>query len=153
MSLALSDFYTVNANYSTRLQLHVNDSSGRLSGAAATAINLLKDVKVDAIIGPQKSAQAGFVIDLANTAKVPVISFSATSPSLHALSPYFVQTALSDAAQVTAIAAIVKNFGWSQVVFVYEDSDYGSGIIPYLSNAFQEVNTLFIQMRYPCLSK
>lgn len=38
LSLALSDFYTVNANYSTRLQLHVNDSRGRLSGAAATGI-------------------------------------------------------------------------------------------------------------------
>ncbi|KAI3455711.1 hypothetical protein Pfo_012374 [Paulownia fortunei] len=140
LSLALSDFYSANSNYSTRLVLHIRDSRGRVTGAAASALNLLKDVEVDAIIGPQKSAQANFVIGLGDTGKVPVISFSATSPSLHPQTPYFVQTALNDAAQVDAIAAIVKHFRWSQVVFVYEDSDYGNGIIPYLSNAFQEVN-------------
>ncbi|KAH6793301.1 hypothetical protein C2S52_003778 [Perilla frutescens var. hirtella] len=138
--LAQSDFYTLNANYSTRLELHVKDSGGRVIGAAATALNLLKDVKVDAIIGPQKSAHANFVIDLADAAQVPVVSFSATSPSLNPRSPYFVQTAVSDADQANAIAAIVKNFRWSRVVFVYEDSDYGHGIIPYLPNALQEVN-------------
>ncbi|KAK6162847.1 hypothetical protein DH2020_002688 [Rehmannia glutinosa] len=111
-----------------------------LSPYMYAALDLLKDREVDAIIGPQKSVQANFVIGLGDSAKVPIISFSATSPSLHTQSSYFVQTALNDAAQVNAIAAIVKYFGWSQVVFVYEDSDYGNGIIPYLSNAFQEVN-------------
>ncbi|KAK6162848.1 hypothetical protein DH2020_002689 [Rehmannia glutinosa] len=104
------------------------------------ALNLLKDIEVDAVIGPQKSVQAKFVIGLGDAAKLPIISFSATSPSLYTHPSYFVQTALNDAAQVDAIAAIVKDFGWSQVVFIYEDSDYGNGIIPYLSNAFQEVN-------------
>ncbi|KAK6140563.1 hypothetical protein DH2020_025694 [Rehmannia glutinosa] len=140
LSLSLSDFYSVNRNYSTRLVLHIRDSRGRVTGAAATALDLLKDREVDAIIGPQKSVQANFVIGLGDAANVPIISFSATSPSLHTQSSYFVQTALNDAAQVDAIAAIVKYFRWSQVVFVYEDSDYGNGIIPYLSNAFQEVN-------------
>ncbi|KAK6140555.1 hypothetical protein DH2020_025699 [Rehmannia glutinosa] len=140
LSLAASDFYSVNRNYSTRLVLHIRDSRGQVTGAAATALNLLKDVEVDAIIGPQNSAEANFVIGLGDSAKMPIISFSATSPSLHTQSSYFVQTALNDAAQVNAIAAIVKYYGWSQVVFVYEDSDYGNGIIPYLSNAFQEVN-------------
>lgn len=36
LSLAYSDFYAVHANYSTRLELHVRDSGGRASGAAAT---------------------------------------------------------------------------------------------------------------------
>ncbi|KAL7140515.1 hypothetical protein ABFS83_09G124700 [Erythranthe nasuta] len=105
-----------------------------------SALNLLKDVQVDAIIGPQTSAQANFVIGLGDAAKVPIISFTATSPSLRPQTPYFIQTAISDAAQVDAVAAIVKYFRWYQVVFVYEDSDYGNGIIPYLSNAFQQVN-------------
>nr|GMD55929.1 glutamate receptor 2.8-like [Ipomoea batatas] len=47
-----------------------------------TGLELLKAVKVDAIIGAQKSAQANFVMDLGDIAKVPVISFSATSTSL-----------------------------------------------------------------------
>ncbi|EYU21236.1 hypothetical protein MIMGU_mgv1a023982mg, partial [Erythranthe guttata] len=140
LSLALSDFYSVNSNSSTRIVLHPRDSRGLVTDAAASALDLLKDVQVDAIIGPQKSAQANFVIGLGDAAKVPVISFKATSPSLRPQTPYFIQTAISDAAQVDAVAAIVKYFGWYQVILIYEDSDYGNGIIPYLSNAFQQVN-------------
>ncbi|KAL8043589.1 hypothetical protein ABFX02_09G128008 [Erythranthe guttata] len=141
LSLALSDFYSINSNYSTRIVLHTRDSKGRVTDAAASALNLLKEVQVDAIIGPQRSTQAEFVIGLGDTAKVPIISFSATSPSLRPQTPYFLQTALSDADQVDAVAAIVKYFRWNQVVLVYEDSDYGHGISPYLANAFRQVNT------------
>ncbi|KAL7100369.1 hypothetical protein ACP275_09G142000 [Erythranthe tilingii] len=137
--LALSDFYSINSNYSTRIVLHPRDSRGLVTGAAASALNLLKDVQVDAIIGPQSSTHANFVSGLGNAAHVPVISFTATSPSL-GQPPYFFQAAINDAAQVDAIAAIVKYFHWNQIIFVYEDSDYGNGIIPYLSNAFQQVN-------------
>ncbi|XP_012856516.1 PREDICTED: glutamate receptor 2.7-like isoform X1 [Erythranthe guttata] len=137
--LALSDLYSINSNYSTRIVLHPRDSGPQITYAAASALDLLKDVQVDAIIGPQSSTHANFVSGLGNAAHVPVISFTATSPSL-GQPPYFFQAAINDAAQVDAIAAIVKYFHWNQIIFVYEDSDYGNGIIPYLSNAFQQVN-------------
>nr|GLL39510.1 glutamate receptor 2.8-like isoform X1 [Ipomoea trifida] len=140
LSIALSDFYSLHSNYSTRLALHFRDSKDQTLTAASSGVELLKDAKVDAIIGPQKSAQGNFVMDLGGIAKVPVISFSATSPSLRPGSPYFVQTGLSDDAQVGAIAAIVESFKWSQVVLIFEDSEFGHGIVPYLSNAFQEIN-------------
>lgn len=106
----------------------------------SAGLNLLKDVKVDAIIGPQKSAQASFVSDLGDRAHVPVISFSATSPLLHHQTPYFIQTAQSDDMEVAAVAAIVKAFKWSQVVIICEDSEYGNGIVHYLSNELQSIN-------------
>ncbi|XP_073138976.1 glutamate receptor 2.8-like [Henckelia pumila] len=140
LSLAMTDFYATNPNYTTRLVLHLRDSKRQVIDAAANALSLLKDVEVDAIIGPQNSAQASFVIGLGDKANVSIISFSATSPSLHPRSEYFLQTCLSDAAQVGAIAAIVGNFKWYQVVLIYEDSDYGNGIVSYLANAFQDVN-------------
>ncbi|EYU21231.1 hypothetical protein MIMGU_mgv1a021578mg, partial [Erythranthe guttata] len=140
LTLCLSDFYSSNLNYSTRLVLHTRDSKGRVTDAASTALSLLKDVQVDAIIGPQRSSQATFVIGLGDAANVPIISFSATSASLHPQTPYFLQTALNDAAQVDAVAAVVKYFRWYQIVLVYEDSEFGNGITPYLANAFQQVN-------------
>ncbi|KAK6128146.1 hypothetical protein DH2020_038115 [Rehmannia glutinosa] len=141
LSLALSDFYSVNANYTTKLVLHARDSRGQVIDAAASALSLLKDVEVDAIIGPQNSEQASFVIGLGDRVNVPIISFSATSPAPgYPPTSYFVRTALSDSAQVDAIAAITKHFQWSQVVLVYEDSHYGNGIIPYLFHALQDVN-------------
>lgn len=104
------------------------------------ALHLLRDVKADAIIGPQKSTQVNFVMDLGEKAHVPIISFSATSPSLLQGAPYFVRTAQSDANQVQAIASIIKAFQWTQVMIIFEDTEFGHGIMPYLSNALQDVN-------------
>ncbi|KAL2478803.1 glutamate receptor 2.6 [Forsythia ovata] len=42
--------------------------------------------------------------------------------------------------RLKAIASIVKAFQWSQVVIISEDTEYGTGIIPYLSNALEDVN-------------
>ena len=86
--------------------------------------------------------QADFVIGLGDKAHVPIISFSATSPSLSSLrSRYFVRATLNDSAQVPAIRAIVQAFGWRQVVLIYSDNEYGNGVIPYLTDALQEIDT------------
>ncbi|KAK3018304.1 hypothetical protein RJ639_002922, partial [Escallonia herrerae] len=104
-------------------------------------LSLLKDERVDAIIGPQKSEQANFVMDLGERAHVPIISFSATSPSLLPQPPYyFSKTAQSDDTQVGAIAAIIKSFHWKDIVMIFEDTVYGKGIVPYLANALQDID-------------
>ncbi|KAF8400404.1 hypothetical protein HHK36_013702 [Tetracentron sinense] len=142
VSMALSDFYAAHANYKTRLVLHKRDSQGDVVGAASAALDLLKNVKVQAIIGPQRSAEAKFVTHLGRKAHVPILSFSATSPSLSPKhSPYFVRTTLDDSSQVKAIAAIVEAFGWREVVPIYEDTDFGNGMMPYLIDAFQGIDT------------
>jgi ionotropic glutamate receptor len=96
---------------------------------------------VQAIIGPQTSAQAKFVIQLGRKAQVPIISFSATSPSLSpSQNPFFIRTAQDGCTQVKAIADIVEAYGWREIVPIYEDTDYGNGLIPYLLDAFQEID-------------
>ncbi|KAB1204194.1 Glutamate receptor 2.7 [Morella rubra] len=142
MSMALSDFYAVHDNYSTRLALLRKDSGDEIIAAASAALDLMKNEEVQAIIGPQRSAQARFVIEAGSKAQVPIISFSATSPSLSpAQNPFFIRTAQDDAAQVKAIADVVEAYGWREIVPIYEDTDYGNGLIPYLVDAFQEIDT------------
>ena len=86
--------------------------------------------------------QAAFVIDVGNKTQVPVVSFSATSPSLSTFHcPYFVRTTPNASAVVNAIAAVAKAFGWREVVPIYEDTDYGTGFLPYLVDAFIRVDT------------
>lgn len=94
-------------------------------------------------MGPQTSEEARFVIELGSKAEIPILSFSATSPSLSPISqyPYFIRTAHSSDSQVEAIAAIVKAFGWYEVVLIYEDSEYGKGLIRYLYDAFVGIGT------------
>ena len=102
----------------------------------------MKNEEVQAIVGPQRSAQARFVIELRRKAQVPIISFSATSPSLSpSQNPFFIRTTQDDSAQVKAIADIVKAFGWREIVLIYEDTEYGNGLIPYLMDALQEIDT------------
>ncbi|KAK7855018.1 glutamate receptor 2.7 [Quercus suber] len=98
-------------------------------------------MEVQAIIGPQNSMQANFMIGLGEKAQVPIISFSATSPSLTSLqSPYFFRVAQNDSSQVKAISAIVHVFGWREAVPIYVDNSFGEGIIPYLVDALQNVD-------------
>ncbi|KAF9623799.1 hypothetical protein IFM89_005384, partial [Coptis chinensis] len=105
-------------------------------------VDLIKNVQVQAILGPQTSSEAVFVVDIGNKTEVPIISFSATSPSISfTKTPYLIRTTLNDSKQVIAIAAIIKSFGWREVVPIYEDTDYGKDMIPYLIDAIQDVNS------------
>ncbi|KAA8540182.1 hypothetical protein F0562_024255 [Nyssa sinensis] len=141
MSMALTDFYAANHNYTTRIVLHTRDSKSDVVEAASQAIDLLKNVQVQAILGPQRSTQADFVIDIGDRAQVPIIS-PATSPSLSPKeTPYFIRVGQTASFQVDAIAAIVKAFSWREVVFIYEDNEYGSGIVPYLTEALEKMST------------
>ncbi|KAK8918561.1 Glutamate receptor 2.8 [Platanthera zijinensis] len=141
MRMAVDDFYAVNPGYSTRISLHLRDSGHEALGAAVAAIDLIKNVQVKAIIGPQRSTHAKFVIDLGEKTHVPIISSTAKSPSLSTpQSSYFIRTAFNDNIQANVIASIVQEFNWRQVVPVYVDDEYGNGILPCLINTFQEID-------------
>ncbi|KAI3876086.1 hypothetical protein MKW92_009661 [Papaver armeniacum] len=141
MNMALSDFYATTP-HKRRLVFHVRDSNRDVLDASSAAIDLIKNVEVQAIIGPMSSAQAIHMVLIGSRSQVPIISFSATSPSISlSQNPYFIRTTLEDSAQVNAIAAVVKVFGWRTVVPLYEDTEYGHGIIPYLVDALQNINT------------
>jgi ionotropic glutamate receptor len=101
---------------------------------------------VQAIMGPTTTMEANFMIQLGDKAHIPIVTFSATSPSLSSLqSPYFFQISQTDSAQVKAITSIILAFGWKQVVPIYIDNSFGEGLIPYLTNVLQQVN---IQIPY-----
>ncbi|CAL5088250.1 unnamed protein product [Urochloa decumbens] len=141
ISMALEDFYAAHQNYSTKLVLHIRDSMSDDVGAAAQALDLLENYKVETIIGPEKSSQAIFISDLGTKSHVPIISFTATSPTLSPSSlPYFVRATLNGSAQVSCIASTINAYGWRKAVPIYEDTEYGRGIIPYLVDVLQEHN-------------
>ncbi|KAL5853036.1 hypothetical protein ACOSQ3_008154 [Xanthoceras sorbifolium] len=141
INMALSDFYsTDNSHYKTRLLLNIRDSKRDVVGAAAAALDLIKNVQVQAIIGPENSMQTNFVINLGNKSQVPILSFSATSPSLASIrSSYFFRGVTNDSSQVGAITALIQAFGWREAVPIYMDNDFGEGVIPYLTDALQTV--------------
>ncbi|MCL7025994.1 hypothetical protein MKW94_013801 [Papaver nudicaule] len=144
MSMALSDFYssTNDTAHKRKLVLYNRDSRRDIADAAFQASDLMNNVGVEAIIGPLTSLQAIFLANLGNKAQVPIISFTATSPSVStSQNPYFIRTTQSDLSQVNVIAELVKTFGWREVVPIYENTEYGKGVMPDLIDAFQAIDT------------
>ncbi|XP_058192662.1 glutamate receptor 2.8-like [Rhododendron vialii] len=145
-SMALEDFYASGLQTrTTKIVLHPRDSKNDVVEAASAAIDLMRNVQVQAIIGLQTCTEADFVIDIGHKTQVPIIS-SATSPSLSPKdNPYFIRGAHNGSSQVQSLAAIVKAFSWREVVLIYEDTDYGRGIGPYLADSLLGVGS---QVRY-----
>ncbi|CAL5064271.1 unnamed protein product [Urochloa decumbens] len=134
--MALDDFYAAFPNASTRVRLLQHDSGGDVVAAASAALQLMTTQGARAILGPQSSVESAFVADLATRAQVPVVSFSATSPSVSAAGArFFSRAALSDGAQAGAVAALAAYFGWRRVVPIYQDDDYGAAFVPFLADA------------------
>ncbi|KAL6911610.1 hypothetical protein ACP4OV_000415 [Aristida adscensionis] len=141
IEVAVEDYYAAHpvGAAAPRVALLFGDSRGDVLGAAAAAVDLIKNHQVQAIIGPQTSA-AEFVAHIGNRAHVPVLSYSATSPALSpAQTPFFVRTAANDSFQAAPVAAVLGAFRWQAAVVAYEDSPYGSGILPALADALQGV--------------
>jgi len=105
-----------------------------------TAEDLIKNAQVLAIIAvPQMSDEADLLAQLGSRNRIPVLSFSSVSPTLHLHTvPYFVQTSPKDSSQVAPIVDIIVSFlGGHEVVIVCEDSPYGIGILQPLTEALQ----------------
>ncbi|KAK9060716.1 hypothetical protein SSX86_021422 [Deinandra increscens subsp. villosa] len=135
INMALHDFYQTHNNYTTKIVPYFRDSKFDRVQAASAAIQLIKDVKVMAIIGPQRSSQADFVVDIGNKARVPILSL-ATTPSLSPKeNPYFIRVSHTSSSQAQRISDLIKSSHWQEVVFVYQDGDFGTGFIPSLSQA------------------
>ncbi|CAI0376531.1 unnamed protein product [Linum tenue] len=142
VEMAVSEFYGSHPNYTTRVVITARDSRrDDVVQAAASALDLIKNVQVQAILGPDTSMQANFLIPLGEKAHVPIVSFSATSPTLASIgSPYFFRATQNDSTQVNAVAAIFKAFGWRQAVPIYVDDAFGQGIIPSLVDSLEAVD-------------
>lgn len=102
---------------------------------------MLKNEEVRAILGPLTSPEARFVVELGEKARVPTVSFSATSSNISPLqSPYFIRTAAADSSQLKAITTLFQGLEWKKVIIVYEDTGYQDGFIRDITHAFREAN-------------
>ncbi|RWW77343.1 hypothetical protein BHE74_00014497 [Ensete ventricosum] len=136
IELAVDD---VNKNSSvlagTRLRLFAQDTNCSGFLGSIEALQLIEK-NVAAIIGPQSSAIAHVISHAVNEFHVPLLTFAATDPTLSPLQyPYLIRTTQSDDFQMNAIADIISNYGWREVVAIFVDDDYGRGGITALDDA------------------
>ncbi|XP_015576348.1 glutamate receptor 3.6 isoform X2 [Ricinus communis] len=132
----------VNSNPSilggTELNIKIQDTNYSGFLGIIEALRFMEGDTV-AIIGPQSSVTAHVVSFVANELQVPLMSYSATDPTLSSLQfPFFVRTSQNDLFQMAAVAAIVEYYGWREVIAIYGDDDYGRNGIAALGDKLAE---------------
>ncbi|KVI11550.1 Extracellular ligand-binding receptor [Cynara cardunculus var. scolymus] len=129
ISMAISDFYALNHSYRTRIVLHTRDSKKDPLKALSAVDHLLRKVKVKAIIGPETHLQPKLLSLYADRAKVPIFSLAAPSSVEY---PYLLHIKDDESTMAKCVAAVVESYKWRDVIFIYEDTDDGREILPYL---------------------
>ncbi|XP_024965732.1 glutamate receptor 1.2-like [Cynara cardunculus var. scolymus] len=142
IAMAISDFYALNHSYRTRIVLHTMDSKGDPLEALSAVDHLLKNVKVKAIIGPETHLQPKLLSLFADKAKVPIFSIAASSSMEY---PYLFHIKDDESMMAKCVAAVVESYKWRHAIFVYEDTEDGREILPYLVESFQDKS---IQITY-----
>ncbi|XP_059626297.1 glutamate receptor 1.3-like [Cornus florida] len=133
ISMAISDFYALNTHYTTRILLHIRDSEGQPLRALSAVVDLLENMKVQAIIGPGTSPEAKLLAALGDKAKIPILSFTRTHPTYPS---YLVQLTQDQTLEFDGVASIVESFQWRNVILIYEEGE----IISNFANSFHEKN-------------
>nr|XP_043619838.1 glutamate receptor 1.2-like [Erigeron canadensis] len=137
ISMAISDFYALNHNYRTKIVLHTRNSKGDPIEALSAVDDLLNNVKVKAIIGPETHLQSKLLALFADKVKVPIFSFAGSSSTQY---PYFFQIKEDESSMAKGISSLMKSYKWKNATFVYEDTDDEREILPYLIESLHEKN-------------
>ncbi|KAJ6292625.1 hypothetical protein OIU78_024746 [Salix suchowensis] len=144
MEIAVQNFNSISRNH--KLSLHFKNPQADPLQAAYAAQELIKEKKVEVIIGMDKWEAASLVASIGNQSQVPILSFAAPArtPILTSLRwPFLIRMASDGSEQMRCIAALVHSYNWRRVVVVYEDDVFGreSGNLALLTEALQEVGS------------
>ncbi|KAF8105652.1 hypothetical protein N665_0157s0218 [Sinapis alba] len=123
VSIGLSDFYTINSDYKTRLSLSVRNSHGEPLLALASGVDLLQTAGVETIISGSSFLETKLLAELGEKARVPVVSLN--SPISSSLSRYshLIQATHDSSSEAKGITSFIHEFDWNSVALVYEDDD------------------------------
>ncbi|KAI5679871.1 hypothetical protein M9H77_01098 [Catharanthus roseus] len=139
INMALSDYYISNILHRTRIVLHPRDSMGDPIQAISAALDLVENVKVKVIIGPETPREGKLLAVIGSKFKVPIFSFSSILSSPRNDS-FLVQIKQDETLQFKGISALMKSYQWRTVNIIYEDVDDGREILSHLFDPLREAN-------------
>ncbi|MFA6554661.1 MAG: ABC transporter substrate-binding protein [Candidatus Paceibacterota bacterium] len=122
------------------IQVIYEDGKCLATSALSAGQKLVNFDKVIAIIGGLCSSETSSFIKIASDAKIPVISYCSSAPSLSQSGPYFFRTYPSDSYQGKFAAEYAYNtLQVRSVAVLYHLSDWGTGIKDVFVKRFTEL--------------
>lgn len=125
-----------------KLQFIYEDNESKAESATATALKLITQDQVLAIIGPQSSKQAIPAGEVCNTFKTPMISPWSTNPKTTENRPYVFRACFLDPFQGPVVAKFAgEEFKAKKAAVLYDiASDYPKGLAEFFKEAFEKIN-------------
>jgi branched-chain amino acid transport system substrate-binding protein len=117
------------------------DDGGTPETAVQSAQRLINQENVVAIVGPPFSGTTLHVAPLANEARIPLITPSATNPQITPGRPYVFRTTFDDNFQGVALARFIKDeFNANRAAILYEiTNEYSHGLAMTFQEAFVDL--------------
>ncbi len=107
-----------------RITLITEDDGGTPQGAVEAATRLINQQNVVAIIGPLYSAQALAAAQIAENARIPLITPTSTNPALTSQRQYIFRVCFNDEQQGRALARYLRTTrGYNYAGLLYDISD------------------------------
>ncbi|NLJ26472.1 MAG: ABC transporter substrate-binding protein [Deltaproteobacteria bacterium] len=125
-----------------KLEFIYEDNESKAESATSSALKLITQDEVLAIIGPQASKQAIPAGEVCNANKTPMISPWSTNPQTTLDRPYVFRACFLDPFQGPVAAKFVtEEFGAKKAAVLYDiASDYPKGLAEYFKEAFEKIH-------------
>lgn len=125
-----------------KLEFIYDDNESKAESATSTALKLIAQNEVLAIIGPQSSKQAIPAGEVCNASKTPMISPWSTNPKTTEGRPYVFRACFLDPFQGPVAAKFVtEEFGAKKAAVLYDiASDYPKGLAEFFKEAFEKIH-------------
>jgi len=114
----------INAKGAVRINLAIEDSSGKQEQALAAAQKLINSERVVAILGPTLSTEMKVVGPEANASGVPIMGTSTTAQGITQIGKFVFRNSLPESQAIPAsIGKAVKKYGIKKVALLYGNDD------------------------------
>ncbi len=129
-------------NKAYKLEFIYEDNESKAESATTTALKLITQDQVLAIIGPQASKQAIPAGEICNSNKTPMISAWSTNPKTTEGRPYVFRACFLDPFQGPVAANFAsQEFKAKKAAVLYDiASDYPKGLAEFFKQAFEKIN-------------
>src|SRR5512143_3976092 len=110
----------INAKGAVRIELVIEDSSGKQEQALAAAQKLINSAQVVAILGPTLSTEMKVVGPEANASAVPIMGTSTTAQGITQIGKYVFRNSLPESQAIPAsVQKAVKKYNIKKVALFY----------------------------------